>query len=89
MRPVSQPDPCTNMAIRTTVTSWMVIWLMLCPQILPLEEAACRKKSVLFAFLPNTFAADDIHIGSLTTLFARNHTYILLIFNSEYILTET
>lgn len=85
MRPVSPLDPCTNTAIRTSVTSWMAIWLMVCPQILPLEEAACNNESALFASLPN----DDIQIGTLTIMSPRNYTYILQLCNSKYILTDT
>lgn len=71
------------------MTSRMAIWLMVCPQILPLEEAACNKECVLFASLPDTFADDDIQIGSLTTPSLINYTYVVPTRSSKYIWTET
>lgn len=59
MRPVSQPDPYSDTAIRTSVTSEMAIWLMIWPQTSSHDEEAHKNKSVLFVFLFKR-AADDI-----------------------------
>lgn len=80
MRPESQADLCSNVAIRTTVTSWMAI-CRLCSQILTKELVII--KLCCFPFILN-ISAENIQ-GTLTTLLEIYTTNL----NSKYVLIET
>jgi len=45
MRPAPQADPCSNVAIRMTVTSWMAKWTL---SYSDFNKAACKNEKVLF-----------------------------------------